>query len=83
MKTADLELIQRLERITGKTVEQVQAIQRGYTPAKRLIITFTDGSSLFAKVGTNDSPFSIVFFDPTTSYYFVWFLFGKNSTSNN
>ncbi|MBV7333148.1 aminoglycoside phosphotransferase family protein [Chloroflexi bacterium TSY] len=38
----------------GKTVAHLQHIDRGYTPARRLVVTFTDESSLFAKVATTE-----------------------------
>ncbi len=44
--------LQRIETLTGKTILRTQSIQRGYTPAARLLISFFDGSSAFAKIGT-------------------------------
>lgn len=48
------ELIGRLERILQAPVAHVQTIQRGYTPALRLKVHLSDGSSVFAKVGVNE-----------------------------
>lgn len=47
-------LINRISAATGKTVTDIRTVQRGYTPAQRMIFSFSDGSSLFAKIGTNE-----------------------------
>jgi hypothetical protein len=51
---ASPELLSRLERIAHKRITYVQSIQRGYTPALRLKVGLSDGSSVFAKVGVNE-----------------------------
>jgi hypothetical protein len=45
-------ILQRIERATGKFIETIRPIQRGYTPAERLLLSFTDSSTAFAKIGT-------------------------------
>lgn len=44
--------VAKIEAQTGKTAVSIHSINRGYTPAKRVVITFSDSSSLFAKIGT-------------------------------
>ncbi len=46
------QLTQRLEKMTGKRPTHFEAVQGGYTAAQRLIASFSDGSSVFVKVGT-------------------------------
>ncbi len=46
--------IQRIEAFVGKRAVDVRTAQRGYSPAKRLILDLDDGTSLFAKIGTNE-----------------------------
>jgi thiamine kinase-like enzyme len=46
-------LLRRIEKATKKKISQVQPIQGGYTPALRLKVIQEDGSTLFAKIGTN------------------------------
>lgn len=41
-----------IEAALGKRVANLRPIGRGYTPAQRLVVSFADGSSLFAKRGT-------------------------------
>ncbi|MCB9135976.1 MAG: phosphotransferase, partial [Anaerolineales bacterium] len=41
-----------LERLTGKPIRTAHPIQRGYTPALRLHLTFADDTTAFAKIGT-------------------------------
>lgn len=48
------ELVRRIETLLGKLISNIRSIQRGYTPALRLVITYTDGSTAFAKVATTD-----------------------------
>ncbi len=45
-------LTQRIEKIMGKRPTHFKAVHGGYTPAQRLIASFSDGSSVFAKIGT-------------------------------
>jgi hypothetical protein len=45
-------LSKRIERLAGKSITRTEAVQGGYTPATRLRVFFTDGSTLFAKIGT-------------------------------
>ena len=52
MSTDMLSLTQRIEESIGKKSDNVHEVMRGYTPAKRLVISFEDGSSIFAKIGT-------------------------------
>jgi hypothetical protein len=47
-----LALTTRIERLVGKPVASLQAIQRGYTPALRLRVTLVDGSFVFVKTAT-------------------------------
>jgi hypothetical protein len=44
--------IEQIEPFVGKRATGARMIQRGYTPAKRFVLGFNDGSSLFAKIGT-------------------------------
>ena len=47
---------QRIAELAARTVSAVEAVAgRGYTPAKRLLVSFEDGSSAFAKVAVNES----------------------------
>lgn len=48
------QLTQRLEKMTGKRPTHFKPVQGGYTPAQRLIASFSDGSSVFVKVGTTE-----------------------------
>ena len=48
----DPEWIRRIEKIAGKSIQHVQPIQRGYTPAARWLVDFSGGSTAFAKIGT-------------------------------
>ena len=43
----------RIESILGKRVVASRPVEGGYTPAKRTVLGFADGSSLFAKIATN------------------------------
>ena len=43
---------QRLTRLVGKQLTQCTRIERGYTPAEHWRVTFEDGSTAFAKVGS-------------------------------
>lgn len=52
MTAADLSA--RVTQILAQKPVSFADIQRGYTPAKRLVVTLTDGSSVFIKVGTTD-----------------------------
>src|SRR5690606_29495029 len=47
-------LQRRIERLAGKSIRAAREIQRGYTPALRLVVTFFDGTSAFVKVATNE-----------------------------
>ncbi|MCB0114300.1 MAG: aminoglycoside phosphotransferase family protein [Caldilineaceae bacterium] len=47
------DLASAIESFTGSRIVHVRSVNRGYTPAQRLVISFADGSALFAKVGTN------------------------------
>lgn len=53
-KVSDTVPIGRIETITGKAVVDFRAVQGGYTPAKRLVVTLSDGSTLFAKIAVNE-----------------------------
>lgn len=46
---------QRIEESVGKKVTDTRVIERGYSPAKRLVVSFEDGASIFAKVGMTPS----------------------------
>jgi hypothetical protein len=47
---------ERIAALAGRAVTSVEDIAgRGYTPARRVRVTFTDGSSAFAKVAVNES----------------------------
>jgi hypothetical protein len=54
MESISSELTRRIEAVAGKTVMEIRriGIGRGYTPALRLLVSFWDGASAFAKVGT-------------------------------
>ena len=52
LSRADLD--QRIRKITGQPAVNFQEIQRGYTPAKRLVVSLADGSSVFIKVATTE-----------------------------
>lgn len=54
MQTENPNLIHRIETTVGKTATNVRTVQRGYSPAKRMVVSFSDGSSLFVKIGTNE-----------------------------
>src|SRR4051812_15034461 len=43
---------QRLAQLAGKEPAQWLRIDRGYTPAERWRVTFTDGSTAFVKIGS-------------------------------
>lgn len=47
-------LANRISAATGKTVANMRTVQRGYSLAQRIIVAFSDGTSLFAKIGTNE-----------------------------
>ncbi len=49
----DQALQQRLERLLQRTVATCSRIERGYTPAERWSVRFSDGSSAFVKVGAS------------------------------
>jgi hypothetical protein len=47
---------QRIAELAAMRVSAVEQVAgRGYTPAKRLLVTFEDGSTAFAKVAVNES----------------------------
>jgi hypothetical protein len=47
---------ERIAELAALPVSSVKAVTgRGYTPAKRLLVTFEDGSTAFAKVAVNES----------------------------
>jgi hypothetical protein len=47
---------QRIAELAGQAVTSVEDVAgRGYTPARRLRVTFADGSTAFAKVAVNES----------------------------
>ena len=47
---------QRISDVAGTPVSTVEeVVGRGYTPARRLVVTFADGSTAFAKVAVNES----------------------------
>jgi hypothetical protein len=46
--------IQRLERRLGRTVVDRRDARGGYTVARRLVLRLSDGSTVFAKVATNE-----------------------------
>lgn len=50
-----LPLLHRLETLSGKPIARVQPIQRGYTPALRWLVDFTDGTTAFAKIGVTEN----------------------------
>ncbi|MBI1930535.1 phosphotransferase [Candidatus Poribacteria bacterium] len=52
METPSPELIQRVERIVGKHAIRFLYASRGYTPAERWSITFSEQTSAFVKMGT-------------------------------
>lgn len=54
MAQPDPKLLARITRLTGQRPVQVRTVQRGYTPATRLVITLADNSTCFAKVATTD-----------------------------
>ena len=46
----------RIGKLAARPVSAVAEVAgRGYTPAKRLLVTFEDGSTAFAKVAVNES----------------------------
>ena len=46
----------RIAELAAMPVSSVEAVAgRGYTPAKRLLVTLEDGSTAFAKVAVNES----------------------------
>ncbi len=47
-------LIERVASLTGKRPARWQRATRGYTPAERWVVSFTDGSSAFAKAATTE-----------------------------
>lgn len=47
-------LSERLERVTGKNACSVNVAERGYTTAHRLIVGFSDGSSVFVKAASDE-----------------------------
>jgi hypothetical protein len=49
----DVPLLGRIARLTGKTPLALVPVARGYTRARRLIVRFADGSSVFAKLATD------------------------------
>jgi hypothetical protein len=49
-------LTQRIERLLHQTVSALVPIHRGYTPALRLRVMISNGSSVFAKVATTPLP---------------------------
>lgn len=52
MEAVTAELISRLERIVGRRIDHIHAVNRGYTPALRLRVFLADGTAVFAKVAT-------------------------------
>lgn len=52
VRSTRAELFHRIESLTGRTIVAVRDIQRGYTPAARLVLSMSDGTTLFAKIGT-------------------------------
>lgn len=48
------QLLQRAERLVGRPAVSWRKTTGGYTPAERWVITFDDGSSVFAKLATTD-----------------------------
>jgi hypothetical protein len=48
-----LDLTAPIESTLGKRVVNLHPIGRGYSPAQRMVVSFADGSSLFAKRGTS------------------------------
>ena len=47
---------ERIGKLAARPVSAVAEVAgRGYTPAKRLLVTFEDGSTAFAKVAVNES----------------------------
>jgi hypothetical protein len=49
----DLDLRVRIEGIMARRVTRARFVDRGYTPAERWVVTFDDGSSVFAKSGVD------------------------------
>ncbi len=48
------QLAERIERAVGRAPVSFRPIRRGYTPAARFVVTFSDGESLFAKMASNE-----------------------------
>lgn len=46
-------LSERLEGVTGKKILSLNAVKRGYTAAHRLIVEFSDGTSVFVKAASD------------------------------
>ena len=55
MQAENQQLLRRIEIVSGKQILAARTIQPGYTPAKRLIVQFVAGQSVFAKIGTTQS----------------------------
>jgi len=47
-------LAERIERAVGRSPVSFRAIQRGYTPAARYVVSFSNGETLFAKMASNE-----------------------------
>lgn len=50
----EITLANRIANFTNKNVVNMRAVTGGYTLAKRYIVSFDDGSSVFAKISTNE-----------------------------
>ena len=54
MQSLDPELRHRIEQVVGQPLTHVRGVQRGYTPAIRLVASLADGTTVFVKAATND-----------------------------